>query len=191
AKSLFVVPSSLETAFLASELGLRVLDPRTVSSLDVYVDGVDELDRRGFILKGGGGALLGEKIMAYNSSTNIFILSEEKLVEKVGSKRPIPIEVEPGYLNMILKAIESLGLKVKPRPSSGKRGPTISDWGGIIMDLEPGIEDLEQLEELLKEIPGVVETGVFIGYADYAVIGRSVCGYEVLKFERRKKRKHL
>ncbi|MEM1873519.1 MAG: ribose 5-phosphate isomerase A [Acidilobaceae archaeon] len=190
-KSIYVVPSSLDTALLASRLGFRVLDPRTVESLDVYVDGADEVDERGFMLKGGGGAMLGEKIMAYSSSLNVFAVSEDKLVERIGSRRPIPVEVEPGYLAMVLKTLESMGLRGTLRESVGKKGPLASDWGGVIVDVETEpLSDPESLERVLKSVPGVLETGIFAGYADYVVVGFSRCGYRVLRFERTKRRQH-
>ena len=187
--SWLVVASSIDTAIRASSLGFSVLHP-PMGVLDVYVDGVDEVDYSGNIVKGGGGALLGEKILAFNSRVNVFIASEDKLVDVIGSRRPIPVEVVREYAQLILGALESLGFKARPREGSGKRGPVISDWGGVIVDVYVGgVRDAEALEASLKGVPGVVETGLFVGYADYVVIGLRECGYKVLRFERRKGRR--
>ncbi|MFZ8788483.1 MAG: ribose 5-phosphate isomerase A [Acidilobaceae archaeon] len=187
--SWLVVASSIDTAVRASRLGFNVLYPPR-GPLDVYVDGIDEVDPSGNMVKGGGGALLGEKILAFNSGVNIFIASEDKLVDVLGSRRPIPVEVVRDYAPLILGALESLGFKVSPREGSGKRGPVVSDWGGVIVDVHVnGVRDPEALETTLRSIPGVVETGLFIGYADYIVVGFRKCGYKVLRFERRRSRR--
>ncbi len=185
----FVVASSIDTAIRASRLGFNVVYPPRIP-LDVYVDGVDEVDSSGNMVKGGGGALLGEKILAFNSRVNIFIASEDKLVDVLGSRRPIPLEVVRDYAPLVLGALESMGFKVSFREGSGKRGPVVSDWGGVIVDVYVnGVRDPEALEATLRSIPGVVETGLFIGYADYVVVGLRGCGYRVLKFERRRGRR--
>lgn len=187
--SWLVVASSIDTAIRASMLGFTVLNPPR-GPLDVYVDGVDEFDSRGNMVKGGGGALLGEKILAFNSSVNVFVASEDKLVEVLGSRRPIPVEVVREYTPMVVGALENLGFRVSLRVGSGKRGPVVSDWGGVIVDVyNDGFRDPEVLEATLKSIPGVVETGLFIGYADYIVVGLRECGYKVLRFERKRGRR--
>ncbi|MDM7275769.1 MAG: ribose 5-phosphate isomerase A [Thermoprotei archaeon] len=181
-----VVVSSLDTAFRASSLGFRVLDSRCFDGLEVYVDGADEVDGAGRMIKGGGGALLGEKILAYSSPLNIFAISEDKIVEALGSKRPVPVEIVKDYALLVARAVERLGFKVEFRESRGKRGPVLSDWGGVIVDVHTGpMRDPESVDRSLREIPGVVETGIFHGLADYIVVGFRECGYKVLKFERK------
>ena len=186
ANSWFVVASSLDTVLRASKLGFRVIRAPSVM-LDAYFDGADEVDGRGNMVKGGGGALLGEKILAFNSRVNVFMVSEDKLVEKLGSTRPVPVEVVRDYLELVLRSLEALGFKVVVREGSGKRGPVISDWGGVIVDVYTGgIDDPELLDSMLRSIPGVIETGIFVGYANYVVVGLRSCGYKVLVFERRR-----
>ncbi|GBF08788.1 ribose-5-phosphate isomerase A, partial [Aeropyrum pernix] len=136
---------------------------------------------RGYMVKGGGGALLGEKILASRSKLNIFIVGEDKLVGRLGEKTPVPVEVEPGFVSMALASLEELGLNPRVRTSPGKRGPVVSDWGGVIVDLLTGpLEDPRGLESMLRNVPGVRETGLFLGLADYIVVGLSSCGYRVL-----------
>ncbi|MCE4612565.1 MAG: ribose-5-phosphate isomerase A, partial [Desulfurococcales archaeon] len=136
-------------------------------------------------IKGRGGALLGEKILAYSSKVNIFIVSEEKLVEKLGAGSPVPLEVVPFSLSMVLRALSRKGFRAEPRRSSGKAGPVVSDWGGLVVDVYTGpMGDPELVERELSSIPGVVETGLFIGYADYVIVGRRNCTWEALSFGR-------
>ncbi|MCE4604909.1 MAG: ribose 5-phosphate isomerase A [Aeropyrum sp.] len=185
-----VVPSSIETGLEAASLGLVVGDPRVYRGVDVYIDGADEVQpKTGNMVKGGGGALLGEKMLCRSSKLNIFIVGEEKLVDSLGSRTPIPLEVEPGYLAMALESLEALGLNPRVRTSGGKRGPVVSDWGGVIVDLHVGpLEDPGRLESLLRSAPGVRESGLFLGLADYVVVGLRSCGHLVLGPYRREAR---
>lgn len=183
-----VVASSLDTALRAAGAGLRVLDPRVYRGVDVYVDGADEVElRSGAMVKGGGGALLGEKIMARASSLNVFIVGADKVVEVLGARRPVPLDVEPLYLSMTVRVLESMGFKAKLRSGApGKRGPVVSDWGGVIVDVETGpISDPAALERELELVPGVRASGIFTGLADYVVVGYDDCGWRVFKFARR------
>ncbi len=181
-----VIVSSLDTAFKASSLGFRVLDSKCSGAPEVYVDGADEVDGAGRMIKGGGGALLGEKILAFSSPLNVFAVSEDKIVEVLGSTRPVPVEIVKDYALLVVRAVERLGFKVEFRESQGKRGPVLSDWGGVIVDVHTGpMRDPESVDKSLRNIPGVVETGIFHGLADYIVVGFRECGYKVLKFERK------
>ena len=185
-----VVPSSLDTAFkLKGLLDVKVVLPSVISEIDVYIDGADEIDIRGNMIKGGGGALLGEKILASSSNLNIIVVDETKVVDKLGNK-PLPIEVVPWALSFVLNKIEKMGFEVIIRkPKEGKMGPVVSDWGGVILDVKIGPrepEELMMIERMLKDIPGVVEVGLFLNMADIAVVGLRSCGYRVMKFERTK-----
>jgi len=183
-----LVPSSLDTAFKLKRLSnVKVTLPSVVSEIDVYIDGADEIDSRGNMIKGGGGALLGEKILASTSNFNIIIVDETKVVNKLGSK-PLPIEVVPWALSSVLNKIKKLGFEISIRkPKEGKMGPVISDLGGIILDIKIGVrepEELVMIERMLKSIPGVVEVGLFLNMADVAIVGLKTCGYRVMNFER-------
>jgi len=180
-----VVPSSIDTALRLRSMGVDVIMPHTIGSVDVYVDGADEVDPQGNLLKGGGGALLGEKILAYSSSLNIIVVDESKIVGRLGS-RPVPIEVVPWGLQAVLSAIHSMGYDAEIRSSHGKMGPVVSDWGGIIVDVSTGpIDDPRGLDAKLNGIPGVVATGVFAGLTDYVSVGFARCGYRVIRYGRR------
>ena len=178
-------PSSREALLSLASDGLLVGHPGSVEEIDVYIDGADEVDGKGRLVKGRGAALLGEKILAFKSKINIIIVDESKIVSRLGEKKPLPIEVVPDALPAVLRTLENRGLNPKIRRGSGKDGPVISDWGGIIVDLRTGpIEDPESLEAELKLVPGIIETGLFISLTDYVVVGRSDCTYRVLRFER-------
>jgi len=178
-----IVVSSMATALLASELGLKPLMPNVVDSVDIYFDGADEVVPSTLdMIKGRGAALLGEKILAYNSRVRIYVVDESKIVDRLGSKKPLPIEVVPWALGFVLRELGKRGLEASPREGSGKDGPVVSDWGGVIVDISTGpIEDPRRLEAELHSIPGVVETGLFLGLADAVVVGKKSCGYEVLR----------
>ncbi|MGC9111882.1 ribose 5-phosphate isomerase A [Acidilobus sp.] len=184
-----VVSSSLSTALSLSGEGVDVIYyPAGDALIDVYIDGADEVTLSGDMIKGRGGALLGEKMLTFFSRISIFIVGEDKLVEKLGSRGPLPLEVVPEAYPMVASELRSMGFKVVPREGSGKVGPLISDWRGMIVDVYTGpIEDPGSLDMKLHNIPGVVDTGLFLGMADYVVVGRRDCRYEVLRVTRKTK----
>ncbi len=183
-----LVASSLATALELSSRGLNPIDPRAVRRpLDLYIDGADEVDPEGRMIKGRGAALLGEKILAHASRLNIFIVDESKLVSRLGERKPLPVEVVPDSLGIVLASLERMGLPAEPRTGGGKDGPVVSDWGGIIVDIRLSQPfDPEELERELLMIPGVVETGLFIGLADFVVVGLEGCRWRVMRFNRRR-----
>lgn len=168
------VPTSERTARLCRELGvpLKSLDERP--ELDLTIDGADELDHSLRLIKGGGGALLREKIVAATSGRMIVIADESKLVETLGAF-PLPIEVNVFGLSstriMIEKAAARLGLSgvLAVRQTDGQSFTT--DGGHLIVDASFGrIADAEALSAALNSIPGVVEHGLFINLATLAII---------------------
>ncbi len=181
-----VLSSSLSTALKLIDMGVDVVMYPSGGLLpEVYIDGADEVSKDGSMIKGRGGALLGEKVLAYASRTNIFIVGEDKLVDVLGSRGPLPIEVVPEAYPYVIRSLEAMGIKARPREGSGKVGPLISDWRGMIVDLYIGpITSPQELDGRLRSVPGVVETGLFIGLADYIVVGRKDCSYEVIRFRR-------
>ena len=171
------VPTSEATRRQAESLGIRLTTLDAEPFLDLTIDGADEIDPGLRLIKGGGGALLREKIVATASDRMIVIADATKLVETLG-KFPLPIEVIPFGLAATLGMIEMLGedcgcqgeLKVRTT-ASGE--PFRTDSDNLIVDAHYGaIVDPEELDHALKMIPGVVENGLFIGLADAAVIAR-------------------
>ncbi len=180
-----LVASSTVAALELARLGYRPVMPSVVSSVDFYFDGADEVDPSGNLLKGRGAAMLGEKILAAMARLRVYVVDEGKLVERLGSRRPLPVEVVPWALSFVAARLEGMGYRVEYRESQGKDGPVVSDWGGIVLDVYTGpMEDPAAVEREVSSIPGVVATGLFIGLTDHVVVGRATCGYRVLDFTR-------
>jgi ribose 5-phosphate isomerase A len=140
--------------------------------LDLAIDGADQIDDRLDAVKGGGGALLREKVVASASKTYILIADERKLTGKLGDGFPLPIEVLPFSASSARRRVEMLGASVELRRGGEKLEPAVTDNGNYVLDADfGGIEDPVKLEMGLKMIPGVLETGLFLGYADIAYIG--------------------
>ena len=168
------VASSIDTVLKLSEAGFRVVKTMSIKSIDVYVDGADEVDPQLNMIKGGGAALTLEKILAYYSLRRVFIVDYRKLVKELGTNHFIPIEVLPKALGMVMNKLRKLGYDVRLRyPSEGKYGPVVSDVGGVIIDVFPegGIKNPAEVDSELKSLPGVIETGLFIKLADHVIVG--------------------
>ncbi|MEO1381289.1 MAG: ribose-5-phosphate isomerase RpiA [Pseudomonadota bacterium] len=169
------VPTSERTAGLCMELGVPLTTLDETPELDLTIDGADELDSALNLIKGGGGALLREKIVASASSRMIVIADETKLVDGLG-RYPLPIEVNIFGFEATRRAVasvceqmggvESLSLRI-----DRDEEPFVTDGGHYILDAAFGhISDPRQLERALHQVPGVVETGLFIGLATQALI---------------------
>mgnify|MGYP001160611914 FL=1 len=174
--SVLCVPTSEQTRVLAEKLDIPLSTLDETPLLDLTIDGADEFDSELRLIKGGGGALLREKIVATASDRMIVIADASKRVEKLG-RFPLPVEVVKFGVTATRNMIEMLAadsgchgditLRLKP---DGK--PFITDSGNFIFDCAFGqIDDPESLDEALKFIPGVVENGLFLGIADAAIIG--------------------
>lgn len=168
------VPTSERTAKLASELGIRLTTLEETPHLDLTVDGADELDEKLSLIKGGGGALLREKIVAATSDQMIVIADGSKQVQTLG-KFPLPIEVVPFGLgatrNAVLKVFSDLGLPESLELRGGSEQPFLTDGGHFILDAQlQSIENVQSLADRLVAIPGVVEHGLFLGLATKAYV---------------------
>ncbi len=180
------VPTSEATRAQAAALGIRLSTLDDTPYLDLTVDGADEIDSELRLIKGGGGALLREKIVAVASGRVVIIADHTKRVETLG-RFALPIEVVPFGLTATRNMIESLAADcgcegtITIRSAGGK--PYVTDNGNHILDCAFGqIEDPEALDDSFKLIPGVVENGLFLGIADLAVIA-GLMGVEVLSSE--------
>jgi ribose 5-phosphate isomerase A len=167
------VPSSSQAFLLAVQSGVPIttLDEHPV--LDLDIDGADEVDGRLNLIKGGGGALTREKIVAAASKKVVIVADETKRVKKLGSTFRVPVEVLPFGLAAVTVAIKKLGGKPFLRESKGKVGAVVTDNGNYIVDVDFGlIDDVKGLNQKLKLISGVVETGLFVGLADVVYLGK-------------------
>ena len=173
------VPTSEATRRLAESHGIPLIPVETVERIHLTVDGADEVDGHGRLIKGGGAALLREKIIAAATDHMIVIADETKKVEQLG-RFPLPVEVTPfGYTITAKKVFDALCKAGVDRPQvtvrEGLRGgrPLLTDGGNHIVDCHCGvIPDPERAAQLLSAIPGVVEHGLFIGIARTIIIGR-------------------
>jgi len=181
------VSTSLSTSKLASSLGIEISDLSEIRGrIDLTVDGADEVDENLNGIKGGGGALLFEKIVARNSSENIWIVDSSKLVKTLG-KFPLPVEVVKFGADLLFNYFTDLNYKPKFRMINNER--FVTDGNHYIIDLNlTVIENAEELDVKLKQITGVVETGLFLGIADKVIAGKAD---SVLILDKKKRPNHL
>jgi ribose 5-phosphate isomerase A len=163
------IATSIHSDNLAQTLGIPMVSAAQINRIDVTIDGADEVDNALNLIKGGGGALVREKIIAKASTHYIIIVDETKLVDKLG-KFPLPIEVIPFGAEWTLRRIRELGCKASLRQAAGKAYS--SDNGNYIADCEFGlINEPDALQAAINLIPGVVECGLFIQMADEVMVG--------------------
>lgn len=165
-----VVPTSYQSAWRCQELGLSVMYPGYRGSLAWGFDGADQVNSSRWAIKGKGGALLQEKILAGKCEKFFIIVDETKVVSELGVGCPVPVEVIPEALSIAEKGLSKLGASsMTLRTGSGKHGPVITEKGNVILDVAfKKISD--GLEKEIKQILGVVESGLFIGYADEVLV---------------------
>ena len=164
-----VVATSNQTKKLALEFGLNLLELEEANHIDLTIDGVDEIDPAFNAIKGGGGALLYEKIVATNSSKVIWIMDDSKLKDALGEFY-LPVEVIEFGHNFVFRKFEKLGLNPKIRTKDNKVFKT--DSNNIIIDLylEKPI-DIKKIKTILNNTAGVVEDGLFLNVCDLIVVG--------------------
>jgi ribose 5-phosphate isomerase A len=171
------IPTSERTRQLASNLGIPLTTLEECPDIDIGVDGADEIDSHFNLIKGGGGALLREKIIASAARQFIVIADSNKQVPVLG-KFPLPVEVVPFAEPLLKKRIADLGAKVKLR-TYAYGNPFKTDEGHHILDCDFGqIPDPPALARILSDMPGVVEHGLFIGMTKIVLFGK---GNEVIQ----------
>lgn len=169
---IYGVPTSIQTAFEAIKAKIPLTTLDEYPQLDLGIDGADQIDVKLNAIKGGGGALMREKIVAAACKEYILIADDSKLTDVLGTGKVVPIEIHPFGVTPALRAVEKLGAKVSLRQSSGKLGPLVTDNGNYIIDADFGpIQDPWWLNRELHAIPGTIETGMFLGYAHLAYVG--------------------
>ncbi len=164
------VPTSKAIAQLASSLGIPLTDLDTHPILDLAIDGTDEIDDQLRLIKGAGGALLREKVVASAARRFVVIGDVTKRVTQLGSKMPLPVEVVPFAMTPVFKHLEALGAGVQLRQLAGQT--FITDNHNVILDciFPGGISDPSDLHARIKWIVGVVETGLFLNLVEQAII---------------------
>jgi ribose 5-phosphate isomerase A len=165
------VPTSKKTAEVAQRLGLPIVQLCDVAGLDMVIDGVDEVDEEYQVLKGGGGALTREKLVALAARERVLVLEQSKRVHRLGSTRGLPIEIVgfgwPQSVERIAAVLPGAALRRNPDGS-----PTVTDNGGLLCDAPiPVGADLHALASEVKLLSGVVEHGLFLDLSPTLVVG--------------------
>jgi len=167
------VPTSHQAFLLAIDCDIPTTTLNEHPRLDLTIDGADQINSELNMIKGMGGALAREKIVASSSKQNVIVADETKLVKTLGTNHPVPVEVFPFATAIVASKIRALGGRTVLRHSQGKVGPVVTDNGNFILDVnfKSHIKSLHQLNTRLKLIPGVVETGFFLDMVRIAYIG--------------------
>jgi ribose 5-phosphate isomerase A len=164
------VPTSKETADLARKTGIALIETEDQWSIDVTIDGADQVDPQLNLIKGGGGALLKEKVVAAAARQLIIIVDHTKCVPVLGDPFPLPVEVVPFGWGSTARQIEELGFKAVLRKRDGQVFKT--EAGHYILDVKiERIDKPADLELQLNTLPGVVETGLFVGRTSLLIVG--------------------
>ncbi|MDR2477676.1 MAG: ribose-5-phosphate isomerase RpiA [Treponema sp.] len=176
-KDICAFPTSFQSEIECEKLGIPMypLNAREMAGgLDLTIDGADEVDPRNYLIKGGGGALLMEKIAAYNSAIYAITVDESKVTASLGTGFPVPVEVVIEARAAAGRALAALGAAVTLREAVRKAGPVITEHGNVILDIRfTAPVDAVAMEREINQIPGVVENGFFTRIHPGVYIARS------------------
>ena len=163
------VATSLRSEALAREVGVPIVTFADVASLDLTVDGADEVSPQLDLTKGLGGALVREKVVARASERFVIVVDDSKIVDRLGTRSPIPVEVVPFASDVVSRRLRAIGGEPRLRRVDGE--PFVSDNGNHVVDwhVEP-IDDAAVLERELKSVTGLVDSGLFSGMADRVIV---------------------
>lgn len=165
------IPTSIHTMRIAKEENIPLTSLEENPEIDVTIDGADEVDSNLNLIKGGGGALTREKIIAFNSKKVIIVIDDSKIVKALGIDFDLPVEVVKFGWTAVKKVLEDFSCTVKLREIMDKE-PFITDNGNYILDCEfERIDDPQTMEVDINNIPGVVENGLFVGLVDEVIVG--------------------
>ena len=175
------IPTSFDSAVLARKHGVSVQTLDDVDHIDIAIDGADEVDPQKQLIKGRGAAHLREKIIDGMAVQFVVVVDESKLVDRLGTKCAVPLEVLPLAVNPVLARLEDMDGAPTLRMGVSKDGPVITDQGNMVIDVRfDGIDDPRKLESILNNIPGILENGLFIDLATTIFIGRIKAHGEVV-----------
>jgi ribose 5-phosphate isomerase A len=182
-KDVKAVVTSFQTSLACEELGIPVysLNDKVIGAhLDLTIDGADEIDVNNNLIKGGGAALLREKIVAYNSDNYAIVADESKSVKDLGTKFPLPVEIIPDARVSVIRELNKTGASCVLREGVKKAGPVITDNGNMILDIlwEKAVDSAE-MEAKIDSITGVVECGFFTKLKPTAFIAKADGSVEI------------
>ena len=167
------IPTSMASDLLARAVGIRVGDLDDHREVDLTIDGADEVDPRLNLIKGLGGALLWEKVVAASTRVEMIVVDDSKMVEYLCQKAPLPVEVARFSHMTTTRRLEALGCRPRLRVDS-EGEPFVTDNGNYIVDCAfDGIDEAKVMESSINSIPGVVENGLFIGMASKVIVASS------------------
>jgi ribose 5-phosphate isomerase A len=173
------VASSVVSTIKAATLGLKQVSFEHLSSIDVYVDGADEVTPEMTLLKGRGSDLVREKLLARASDQFYVLVDKTKQVERIGQNFPIPIEVMPFAWQFVLTSIIDIGGKGHLRKNNSGDGLFVTSHGSLVLDMTfDDVKDTSELNSLLNAVPGVVEHGIFDQLATAVFIGHDNAALE-------------
>ncbi len=177
------IPTSYQVEIAAKRLGLKTTTLDENTEPDLAIDGADQVQWRTLdLVKGGGAALLREKIVDSTARRLVIVVDEKKLTKTLGGPQPIPVEITPFGYASTLEKIRRISEKTILRESTGKVGPVVTDNANFIADAYfRNLRRPDIVHEKLKKIPGVVETGLFLGMADTAYVGRKDGHVDILR----------
>lgn len=166
------VPTSHQAFLLAVKHKIPITTLDEHPRLDLALDGADQVDEELNMIKGAGGAFTREKIVASAAKNTVIAIDETKLSKHLGSNQPVPVEVLPFALAAVRLELQSLGSKPVLREGEKKVGPVVTDNGNFILDVHFGsISNPRKLDQELRSVPGIIETGLFVKMADVIYVG--------------------
>jgi ribose 5-phosphate isomerase A len=178
------IPTSSESERLARKCRIPLVALDEAGTIDITIDGADEVDPRLDLIKGLGGALLREKIVAAATRNQVIVVDGSKMVERLGTKTPVPVEVVPFGHALTARRLAAMGCQPALRQAKDSNSPYITDNANFIYDCRfAGIDDARKLETAIDAIPGVVESGLFVGMA-HVVITATEKGLDVRRREK-------
>ena len=167
--SIIGIPTSKESERVAEEAGIPIGELRAHPPVDLTIDGADEVDPNLNLIKGLGGALVREKIVASHSNLEIIVVDDGKMVERLGLRAPVPVEILKFAHDATINRLEKLGCVCKIRLRHDQ--PFVTDNGNLIVDCRfPEIDDPQKLEAAINAVPGVVDNGLFVGMVDKVIV---------------------
>ena len=171
------VPTSFQAEVLAKKYGIPLTTLDAIDHIDVAIDGADEVDPQKNLIKGGGAAHTREKVVDALANEFIVVVDGGKLTDKLGSTFLLPVEVIPMAITPVMNALSKLGGKPELRMGIKKAGPVVTDQGNLVVDVKfDSIDNPQELEKTINNIPGVLENGLFVGVADVVLVGEVIDG---------------
>ena len=181
-KNIVGIPTSFQSENLARECGIPLTTLNAVDHIDVAIDGADEVDPQKNLIKGGGAAHTQEKLVDSFAEYFIVVVDSSKVVEKLGSSFLLPVEVIPKAMKPVMLHLQKLGGKPEIRNAVKKDGPIITDQGNLVLDVKfDSLDNPEELEKTINNIPGVLNNGLFVGLADLVIVGELKDGQIIVR----------